>query len=363
MNSLNTGVMYIICVICFLFVMCLIYYITTQREIESYYNAKTPKDLFNWKDYIDLNPDIKKYVKTKDEAINHWKNIGLKEMRLCNKKQLEVINEFGNELVLYIPYYYYLYKKGLLFDNKITTYKGMRPYYYFVKPENIIEKNKPREWIATEDRNLIVNNYEHIDNFDYKFWIPPPYKQHYKNNVFKYNKPLLIIHNKYNIEWHTAPINFINESVLDDILSMLVDKYQIIYIRPSNKKNILDTKGFSTDHNTIKEDLQDFELIRSKYNDKVIIFDDLLEKHNYSYNELKLMIYANCDNYVCTQGGGSHFTIYFFDKMSILHKYGRELERGAYTGWYLKGNDMKNKIIKVATNDKAFVNNTKLLFA
>ena len=63
-------------------------------------------------------------------------------MRLCNKKQLEVINEFSNELLLYIPYYYYLYNNNLLFDNKIITYKGMKPLYYFINTDNIIEKEE-----------------------------------------------------------------------------------------------------------------------------------------------------------------------------------------------------------------------------
>ncbi|AYV76704.1 MAG: hypothetical protein Terrestrivirus12_7 [Terrestrivirus sp.] len=321
--------------------------------------------LFNWKDYVKLNPDIN-YCKNDDniseEAEEHWKNIGSIKMRLCNKKQLEVVNEFGNEIVLYIPYYYYLHKNGLLFDNKIITYKGMKPFYYFMKPENIIEKNESRKWITPKERFLIANNDEHVKEFDKRYWLAPPYKQVYKNDIFKYDKPLLIIHNKYNIEWHLLPINFIKESILDKILSRLVDKYQIVYIRPSNKKNILNTKGYSEDSNMITEDLKDFELIKSKYSDKVIIFDDLLEKHDYSYNELKLMIYANCDNYVCTQGGGSHFTTYFFEKMSILHINGDELGCGAYDGWYMAASDNNNKILKISTNEPEFIDNTIQLF-
>ena len=318
-------------------------------------------NLFNWKDYVELNPDINNCenddkIET-NEAEQHWKNIGSNQMRLCNNKQLEVVNEFGNEIILYVPYYYYLHE-----NNKITTYKGMKPFYYFMKPENIIEKNKPRKWITPKERYLVVNNDEHVKEFDKRFWLAPPYKQIYKNNIFKYDKPLLIIHNKYNIEWNLFPINFIKESVLDKILSGLVDKYQIIYIRPSNKKNILNTKGYSEDSNMITEDLKDFELIKSKYNNKVIIFDDLLEKHNYSYNELKLMIYANCDNYICTQGGGSHFTTYFFEKMSLLHINGNELGCGAYDGWYMTVNNINNKILKISTNEPEFIDNTIQLF-
>lgn len=81
------------------------------------------KNLFVLEDYKELNKDIT--FNTDEEYMNHWNEIGLHQMRLCNKKQLIVNNEFGNEIVLYICYYYYLFVNNLLFDNKITTYKGM----------------------------------------------------------------------------------------------------------------------------------------------------------------------------------------------------------------------------------------------
>jgi hypothetical protein len=86
---------------------------------------------FIWSDYIELNKDLTN-IKTKKDAEKHWNTIGMKQMRLCNKLQLNVINEFGNEIVLYIPYYYYLYSNNLLFDNKITTYKVMKPFNCFL---------------------------------------------------------------------------------------------------------------------------------------------------------------------------------------------------------------------------------------
>ena len=193
-------------------------------------------DLFNWNDYLELNPDLKNLdITTEESAKDHWEKIGSKQMRLCNKYQLDVINEFGNEVCLYVPYYYYLHQNGLMFDNKIVTYKGMKPYYYFMKPENVIEKDRQRKYVDKHHRPLLVNNDEYVWDFDRRYWLSPPYKSHYKNNVFIYNKPLLIIHNKYNIEWDKRPINFINEETLDKILTMLVDKYQIVYIRPCGK--------------------------------------------------------------------------------------------------------------------------------
>lgn len=145
--------------------------------------------------------------------------------------------------------------------------------------------------------------------------------------------------------------------------------------------------GYSDDHNQIIDTLNDFQLIRSKYATEVIIFDDLLEKHNqcqqsqqpvqlqqsehhqhsqllllrqfrnanlrahfhpslhlrantssssptytkYSYNELKLMLTANCKNFIGVQGGNNYLASYFLDKLAVYHVEGDG--KNAYNGW------------------------------
>jgi hypothetical protein len=161
---------------------------------------------YRYKDYIELNPDIVNL--NESDAKAHWMKEGFAAMRLCNRAQLSVTCEFGPELLLYACYYYYLCKKGLFFDNKITTYKGMKDFYYFIKPENIIEKDECRTWIQPSKRPFLVNNTEHVHRFDMRYWVPPPYKLQFQNTKFTYEKPLLIIQNKYNIEWFQCPFNF-----------------------------------------------------------------------------------------------------------------------------------------------------------
>jgi hypothetical protein len=196
-------------------------------------------------------------------------------MRLCNKAQLNVVSEFGDEIVLYTSYYYYLVKNGLFFNNKITTYKGMKDYYYFIDEANIIEKDEKREWIHDKQRPLLVNNNAHCHKFNMRYWYPVPYKIHFTNSKFIFNKPLIIIQNKYNKEWDNKPVNFFSVKTLDIMVSILKDRFQIVYIRPSN--TILDMSSylFSDDHNTIYEQLKDFELIKSKYKNNVLLFDEL----------------------------------------------------------------------------------------
>ena len=326
---------------------------------------------FIWKDYLELNTDLKN-IKTKEDAEKHWNNIGIKQMRLCNKLQLNVTNEFGNEIVLYIPYYYYLYSNNLLFDNKITTYKGMKPFYCFLDTDkHIIEKNDKRYWINYCNRPFLVNNNEHVQQFDNNFRKIVNYKKNYKNDPeFLFNKPLLIVHNKYNVEWDDKPYNFFNLESLDKIFSTLSKKYQIVYIRPKN--SFVSNSGYSYDENNIVEELQDYELIENKYKNTVITFNSLLDKYqtysllkkykDYTYNKIILKLFSNCENYICVQGGSAYLTSYFFKKMLILHIRGDEITNNSncYNGWMSNMNNEQNKVLTVCRHNNDIPHNLKM---
>jgi hypothetical protein len=102
---------------------------------------------FNRSDYRALNPDIPPLPDT-TYLEEHYQLVGKAQGRLVNRYQLVVTNEFGNELVLYLPYYYFLYINNLWSDtNKIYTYKGMTCMYFWLPPEQIIERREPRRWI------------------------------------------------------------------------------------------------------------------------------------------------------------------------------------------------------------------------
>lgn len=327
----------------------------TKKNINFYLSKKNlnEKNLFNIDDYKKLNKDL--IFEDESEYIDHYINIGYKQKRLCNKRQLEVINEFGNEVILYIPYYYYLFRNNLLFNNKITTYEGMMSFYFFLNKDQIIEKKEKRNYTYIYTNPLMVNDNEYIKNFNYNYMIFPNYKINYKNNLFKFYKPILIISNKYNIEWNMNPINFISIETLEIILLMLKDKYQIIYIRPSNE--IKSDLKYSFDTNKYLE-YNDLEFIKSKYNDEIIIFDELFKKEEFqdmTYNELKLNLFSSCTNYISVQGGGSHFISYFAKKMVLLHKCGNEIKNNVYDGWYKKTCIDNNLDIIISTTNEDFI--------
>jgi hypothetical protein len=311
------------------------------------------KNLFILEDYKQLNKDLG--FTNDSEYLDHYNNIGKLEMRLCNKNQLNVINEFGNEMILYISYFHYLYLNNLLFDNKITTYVGMKPYYFFLPDDQIIEKNQGRIWMHPHKNWLPTNCSDFVFKFDKKYWNPPNYKEYYKNNYFNsYDKPLLIINNKYNVEWSIKPFNFFSIESLDILFTKLQDKYTIIYMRPHSdiKKDL----KYSWDDNTCL-DYDDFKLIKEKYSD-TIIFDDLFNDDRFkdmSYNLLKCYVLASCDNYISVQGGGAYLISYFAKKLVIIHKRGEEICKDSYNGWFKETCPSNNLDISVAfTEDQLY---------
>ena len=52
-----------------------------------------------------------------------------REFNVMDKVHLKLCPEFTYELVLGVPYAYWLHKNGML--GSVTTSKGMKPYYWF----------------------------------------------------------------------------------------------------------------------------------------------------------------------------------------------------------------------------------------
>jgi hypothetical protein len=232
--------------------------------------------------------------------------------------------EFGKELQLVIPYAYYLYKNNLL--NKTTSSFLTRELYYFSK--NHKEKYKLRTSYNNEWAN-IPNKSPHIKELNYNEYIPPPYKSIFKNTYFVYDKPLLIIHNKYNNEWGKPPKNFIDKNTLNIIFNLLNNKYTVIYLRPYSKNIICDTKLLDLNENNL---LKLYNII-----DGNKLYEETKEKYNIkNFNHFQLLIHSNCDKFISVQGGNSVLASYFGGTNIIYAKCGKELGCNAYNGHYKK---------------------------
>ena len=306
---------------------------------------------FIWEDYITMNADLG-HIHTRSQAEQHWLAEGQRVQRLCNKKQ------FGPEIIVYIGYYYYLYKSGLFFNNVVRTHKGMRDFYYFLPDSQIIEEDRMRHFVG--DIPFHVNNRFHVAKMDPRFWCIPPYKQVFKSKS-QFERPLLIIHNKYAVEWGGPPINYFSPTVLREMCTALQDRYQIIYERASNVGKLLDKTGYSQDDNHLQEGIQDYELLRAEF-PGVLLFNEMLAESDQGYNRFKLSLYADCDNFITVQGGCTPFASFFMGNLLVLHKRGGEIASGAYRGWMLETRAEGEKNLVVCKSDTELLQQLSRVF-
>ncbi|MBA2562697.1 MAG: hypothetical protein H0V14_07225 [Chitinophagaceae bacterium] len=228
-------------------------------------------------------------------------------------KTIEFYGEFDQELRYVLPFAYWHYLNGTL-KKTISSRYTMELYYF---SENHEEKQGERSWEGSVG-NFEIPNMKHSLIFSYNKFARVPLKDYYKNNLFLYARPILIIANKYNFEWDNSPINYIDKNVLGKIFENYKDKYQIIYNRPLATQIVSD--------NSMILDLNEFEWIRNNYPD-VLLMNDLYERNKKvvnNYNHLQLMIYANCNHFISVHGGTAALASYFGGINIILSKSGVE---------------------------------------
>ncbi len=247
--------------------------------------------------------------------------------------------EFGLELVMGIPYAYWLHERGEL--EKVHTVKGMKPFYYFC--DNIEEvydhrtinnlqsglDDLPNNWIHHNALAIFGKGYGELTEeeknqangvLDYSKWKLPNYKEHYKNDEFKFDKPFIIVSNRYNIEHGQPPIGFFDIKSLYDMFNYFTENgYMVIYKRPKNNEFPLDqnemnsmTHGFTD----ITSEVEGFGLVDdyklTEFYDDVVLFDDLVkDKNTHKYNETQLKLFSNAYGFVAMGGGSTLLCCYF----------------------------------------------------
>lgn len=228
------------------------------------------------------------------------------------KKKYKIINyygEFSDELNYVLPFAYWHYLNGTL--KKTISCKGTKDLYFF--SENHEERYQTRDPMFSYDSYDTPNKTNSISK-DYSKWARVPLKEHYKNSVFVFDKPIFIIANKYNIEWDGPPLNYFNIETLDKIISVYKDKYQIIYNRPLATRIVEDNSDIL--------DLGEQEWLRATH-PGVIILDDLFRENASkvnSFNHFQLMVYANSERFISIHGGTATLASYFGGINIILSK-------------------------------------------
>jgi hypothetical protein len=270
--------------------------------------------LITWANYPKIKKKHRKFIRDNYYSRTRQIKFFLKDYLVKRQyKTIEFQGEFDQELRYVIPFAYWHHLNGTL--KKTISCKSTKDLYFFSNLHE--EKHEERFW-KLGYTNFEIPNMTHCISFSYRKWVQVPFKSQFKNDIFIYEKPILIIANKYNIEWNSAPINYFCIPLLDWIINKYSSKYQIIYNRPLATQVVNDNSEIL--------DLNEYSWLSTKY-PEVILMNDLYKKNMErvnSFNHLQLLVYANCEHFISAHGGTAALASYFGGNNIILSKRGNE---------------------------------------
>jgi hypothetical protein len=238
---------------------------------------------------------------------------------------IEYTGEYGDELTTFIPFVFWLKTEGFISGRKVISYEGMRPYYYFLDEQELIEKKSKRHWIIENERRYPSNNgYMFSPKPWHRF---PDYRRRYALGHLKFERPVLFIQNKFTVDFEGGPLNYLPLSALRYVFETLSVRFDIVYSRPRRMERDV---GYVEDHNSFC-DYPDMALARSYSG--VFVLEDYCEGTGRPYNETKLEILASSHVYICCHGGGANAMACFSGSLMILF----ERESLEYPFAYMRG--------------------------
>ncbi len=248
-------------------------------------------------------------------------------LRLKETGKIEYTGEYGNEITTFIPLVNWLKQEGLLHDRKVLTYRGMRPYYFFLDDDEFSAKDVNRHWVPEHARDWPTNSTYTATR---KAWHrPPDYRAFYMTRARTFSRPTLFIQNKFALEWGYGPINYLPLIHLKNLLSLTARKFQIVFSRPGTRPA---GSGYSDDHNIIC-DYPDLDIVR-QFQDALVL-EEIAAREGRSYNEVKLEVLAGTHLFFAVQGGGAHLLAAFGSSLlAILHRWGSEFPHAYQRGPY-----------------------------
>jgi hypothetical protein len=272
-----------------------------------------------------------------------WKYFVKDYITRAKYKVISFDGEFAPELQFALPHAYWHFKNGTL--KQTNSSKFTKELYFFSPEHNECFDKRSNEGNYNFDIPRVL--YSH--DYDMSKWTQVPLKETYTNEIYKYEKPTLIIANRYNMEWDGPPISFFSIEQLEFLIQTLKPFYTIVYNRP-RPQNI-------TSDNSDIYDMEEYDLLREKY-PEVILMEDLYEKNQAkaaNFNHLQLMVYANAEKFISIHGGTATLASYFGGVNLIFSKQGPEHYFKCYEKLYPKFSGAT--ILHAKTDDevKAFV--------
>jgi hypothetical protein len=246
-------------------------------------------------------------------------------------RSTQYFGEFAFELLAVVPYAYWLHQHGRL-EFTVST-ADTRALYYF-SPHHI-ERTTPRRYVPITEYPVGEQGVDRYDawsfpaTLDTSQWSPPPYREVFADDRFRFPKPLVVIGNKTSDEPYLgrdAGVNSIPVDTLVTLVERLTSRYTVVYNRPREA----DIVG---DHDPLREP-GDLEAIASMHPHAMTIQQVHAEHPDLTFNELQLRLYAGCERFVSVLGGGSYLASWFGGTNIVLAQAGWEVDCGAYERWF-----------------------------
>lgn len=242
-------------------------------------------------------------------------------------KQITFTGEFAPELQFVLPFAYWHYKNGTL-DQTMSSAYTKELYFFSPHHEEITDTR-----VTSGNYNYEIPRILYSQDYDMQKWLQVPLKEVYSNKIYVYEKPLLVIANRYNSEWDGPPISFLSMEILAFIVEKLSAHYTIVYNRPRPQNITMDNSDIY--------DMQEYDWLREKY-PQVLLMEDLYAENKgkaNNFNHLQLMVYANADRFISVHGGTATLASYFGGINLILSKKGPEHHFKCFQKLYPKFSD------------------------
>ena len=246
----------------------------------------------------------------------------------------DINGEFGYELFTALPLVNWYKEQG--HDIVVNGAVGAKLLYPNIKVNEIYNHREPFLRVDIDGKSY-YKQHNHVAGVFSKpvvgdklmwedKWSPPNLKEHYKSMYdLEFEKPLLIISNKYQEEWGQDPINYINLDSLKIIFELCKDKFQIIYNRPSG--------GNITNDNTPQKFYPDWNLAEDM---GITLMQTLQKEYNLDYNTTQMVLMSYCSHHISTQGGNSALAAYFGGENIIYAVKGYEVKHKSYETFFPK---------------------------
>jgi len=160
----------------------------------------------------------------------------------------------------------------------------------------------------------------------YKEWGPcwaiPPYREFYsKNNPLRETKkPIIVLNNKYQVEWKHNPHNYFPPWFLDQFGKNFTEKYEIWYIRYNG--------GTGYHDDVAAKDYADYRIAK-KFNFTTIY--DLIEETGLPYNVVQMYMLAKAKYIVTVNAGNAVLSSFFGEEVWQYHR-GGDRDLSGYAG-------------------------------